>query len=169
MEKAITREILKNTLSTGTQPAIEFLYAKYSEMLYGYVLQFIPDEQQAEDLLVKIFTYVSERLEEACDSSLSVYCWLQIEARKIILHYKGMDADWPYVEGRRQWELVAPGKIGYYFTLLKEASYEQKWIFHELFLVGKCREDIARLLDKDLPYVDRQLQESLALLKKHLP
>jgi len=170
LEKTIAKEILKNTLSTGTQPAIEFLYARYSDMLYGYVLQFIPDHEEAEDLLVRTFTHAAGRLKEACGSGLGVYCWLQIEARKIILHYKGSDTEWPFIEAEEaeQKTIVFPEKGRYYFSLLRDATYEQKWIFRELFLIGKGKEEVARRLDKDLPYVERQLKESLIIINRNL-
>src|ERR1700722_17527465 len=85
LETTITKAILKHKLYSGIQPAIELLYGRYGGMLYSFVLQFIPDRQEAEDLLVDIFQRLTHQLQEACQSPLSVYCWMQVEARKIIL------------------------------------------------------------------------------------
>ncbi len=87
MEGPITKDALQNELYCGQQLAIQLLYTRYSGMLYGYVLQFVPDKLKAEGLLANIFSRLAFRLQEACDSSLSIYCWLQVEARKIILEY----------------------------------------------------------------------------------
>ncbi|MDR3712137.1 MAG: hypothetical protein P4L51_04935 [Puia sp.] len=167
MEKTITKEILKNAISTGKQPAIEFLYTEYGAMLYGYVLQFTRDQQEAENLLVSIFTYLSSHLTEACNSGLGVYCWLQSEARKIILRERGPDASALLDEGRGDLQETASGK-SCYFSLLGEASHEQQWIFRELFLAGRGREEVAGQLDKDLPYIDKQLKESLLIINRNL-
>ncbi len=165
MEKTITREFLKDKLySSGTQSAIELLYTKYSDMLYSYILQFIPERQEADDLLVRIFTHLSGRLEEACDSTMSIYCWLQAEARKIILHYKSQDASLPLLYGPDSGADRQP----YYFSLLKEATNEQLMVFRELFLLGRHKEELARQLDKDAGYIDRVLRESLVIMGRNL-
>src|ERR1700761_4236626 len=87
LETTITKAILKHKLYSGIQPAIELLYGRYGGMLYSFVLQFIPDRKEAEDLLVNIFQKLTTQLQDACQSPLSVYCWMQVEARKIILDY----------------------------------------------------------------------------------
>src|SRR5882757_5073720 len=87
LEGPITKDALQKELYCGQQLAIQLLYTRYNGMLYGYVLQFVPDKLKAEGLLVTIFSRLASRLQEACDSNLSIYCWLQVEARKIILEY----------------------------------------------------------------------------------
>jgi len=123
-------------------------------MLFSYVLQFLPEEE-AGSLLVNIFSKLSTRLEEACNSSLSIYCWLQVEARKIILEHIG-------------------GKGGggqgteYYSSLLQDASPEQQWVFRELFLNGRQKEELALQVGKDGAYIDNLLKESLVTIGKRL-
>jgi hypothetical protein len=154
LEKTITKDILRNKLYSGERPAIELLYTRYSGMLFSYVLQFVPERAKAEELLVDIFAKLSSRLQEACESNLSIYCWLQVEARKIILEYK---------TGREN------GYSGeYYASLLNGATLEQQWVFRELFLHGKDKGELALQAGKDPADIAGLLRESLLIIRKRL-
>lgn len=157
MEKTITKEILKNELYAGHRPAIELLYTHYSGMLYSYILQFVPGEAEASDLLVDIFSALTPRLQTAFDSSLSVYCWLQVESRKIILEYVG-----------RQGGSSGHANKGYYSSLLEETSAEHQWVFRELFICGRRKEELAAQSGKDLTYISGLLRECLLIIRKNL-
>jgi hypothetical protein len=157
LETLIVKETLQSKLNNGVGPAVDFLYNNYSSMLYGYVLQFIPGKEEAEKVLVLVFSHLSARLQEACSSTLSVYCWMQIEARKVILEY------------RKKTDPVATGhRPSYYLTLLSDASEEQKMVFSELFLEGKNKEDLAIQLQKTVHDVSRLLNESFLIMRKNL-
>lgn len=147
----------------GVEPAVDYLYSNYSSMLYGYVLQFIPDPSEAEKVLALIFTRLAGRLDEACNATLSVYCWLQVESRKLILEYK------------RKNELPVNGhtsngqpKNAYYLSLLHNATEEQRTVFIEMFMNGGGKEEVATKLNKSVQEVSRLLKESLIILQKNL-
>ncbi len=161
----ITKDILKNELHAGRRPAVELLYNRYGGMLFSYILQFVPDKSEAGTLLIDIFARLAPQLQEAFDSSLSVYCWLQIESRKILLAYlsdKGNDQ-----KGAAQ-PLTGGLDKRYYSRLLSEASPEHQWIFRELFIHGRDKEELAASTGKDLAYVSRILRECLFLIRKNL-
>lgn len=156
------------------------LYSRYSGMLYSYILQFVP-EAEAGALLVDIFSRLTPQLKEAFDSSLSVYCWLQIESRKIILEYlrtqgrvkaqgdKGAAA----AAGRGTDPREAAGRgagptASLYFSLLEDAPSEHQWVFRELFLYGRSKEELAQQAGKDLAYISRLLRECLGMIRKSL-
>src|SRR5882757_10817691 len=122
-------------------------------MLFSYIQQFVHGRTEAENLLVSIFSRMAPQLEEAFESSLSVYCWLQIEARKIILE------DRRQVNGAIASREFAPGenKI-FYFSLLEDASPEHQWVFMELFVNGKQREELAREVNRDQAYISNLLR-----------
>jgi DNA-directed RNA polymerase specialized sigma24 family protein len=177
-EIAITKTLLQHKLSSGTQPAIELLYGRYGGMLFSFVLQFIPDRQQAEDLLVDIFQKLTTQLQEACKSPLSVYCWMQQEARKIILDQIRASGNTnpdpsvrpsdpaghppePIVKDIRQF----PSS---YINLLRRATEEQQWVFRELFLKGRQKEDLALQLSRDGAYIDRLIKESLDIIRAQI-
>ena len=148
---------------SGDRPPAELLYNRYGGMLYSYVQQFVTSIPEAEDLLVNIFSRVISRLDAAFESSLSVYCWLQIEARKIILEQR--------VQGSGG--IMAPesgpgGNKALYFSLLQDASPEHRWVFRELFIQGRQREELARELSKDPAYVEDLLRECMQIIRKKL-
>jgi len=72
LEKAITKDILRDELFSGGKPAAELLYNRYGGMLFSYIRQFVPSRTEAENLLVNIFSRLASRLETAFESSLSV-------------------------------------------------------------------------------------------------
>jgi hypothetical protein len=163
LEKAITKDLLKTELYSDGRPAGEMLYSRYGGMLYSYILQFVP-ESEAGTLLVDIFARLTPQLKEAFDSSLSVYCWLQIESRKIILEHL-----------RSRGRLGAganPGRganvAATYFSLLEDAPPEHQWVFRELFLYGKSKEELALQSGRDLGYVSQLLRECLGMIRKNL-
>lgn len=160
MEKTITKDLLKNELYSDGRPAGELLYSRYSGMLYSYILQFV-SEAEAGTLLVDIFARLTPQLNEAFDSSLSVYCWLQIESRKIILEHLRKRGD--EAAGDR-----GPAVAASYFSLLEDALPEHQWVFREVFLYGKSKEDLALESGRDLSYVTQLLRECLGMIRKNL-
>ncbi len=139
-------------------------------MLYSFVLQFNPDKKEAEELLVEIFQKLTVRLQEACQSPMSVYCWMQVEARKIILDHshaerqEGAAAD-------KTFELIERDIRQFpssYLTLLGRATEEQQWVFRELFLKGRQRDELALQLSQNGAYIDKLLRESLVIIRTHL-
>jgi DNA-directed RNA polymerase specialized sigma24 family protein len=159
----LMKDILKNKLNSGGEPVIELLYTRYGGMLFSYILQFVPDGRDAEDLLVDIFSRLATRLQEACDSNLSIYCWLQLEARKIALEYlysRNIPSEIP--------QKVVHQDNAYYFTLLEETSPEHQWVFRELFLYGRHKEELALQVGKDSSYIGGLLRECLLIIRKKL-
>jgi len=155
LETNLTKEALQNELLYGQQPAIELLYNTYGRMLYGYVLQFVPDEPEAEELLITIFIKLAPRLQEACDSNLRIFSWLQIEARKIILDIHTPSA-------------VPLRNKATYSSLLEDASPEHQEVFNKSFLSGIPSEELAFQQGKDLHYINRLLKECLLIIRKKL-
>lgn len=160
-----SKEILKNELFSGNQPVVEILYARYSGMLFSYILQFTGDKEEAGSLLVDAFSRLTPRLPMAFDSHLSIYCWLQVETRKIILDY--------FREGLAG--LSAGGSVlraghdkAYYSSLLEEATPEHQWVFRQLFVLGRQKEELARESGKDPDHIARLLRESLLIIRKNL-
>lgn len=151
---------------SGDKPPAELLYNRYGGMLFSYIQQFVSSRTEAENLLVSVFTRLATRLEAAFESSLSVYCWLQIETRKIILEHRGQDSEGVISS------VSGPGSPGdnktFYFSLLQDASPEHRWVFRELFIQGRQREELARELSKDQAYIEELLRECMQIIRKKL-
>jgi len=122
-------------------------------MLFGFVLQFTPDRHEAEGLLASVFSRLMFRLEEAIDSNLSVYCWLQARAREIILEHSRQSG-------------MGDAAGAHYSDLLEDASPENQWVFRELFIKGRPREELALQSGRSRDHIDRLLQESLAIIRQ---
>jgi len=134
-------------------------------MLFSYIQQFVPSRTEAESLLVNIFTRLAFRLDAAFESSLSVYCWLQIEARKIVLE-RCRQGDGGMISGEGGY---GPGEEkAYYFSLLEDASSEHRWVFRELFIHGRQREELAREMNKGQAYIEDLLRECMQIIRKRL-
>ena len=146
---------------------MELLYNQYSGMLFSYILQFIPDRGEAGNLLVDVFSRLMPQLQRMFDSSLSVYCWLQVESRKIILSHLrergGISRVAQVSQVSRQ-----DGEANYYFSLLADASPEHRWIFREVFINGQDKEGVAVSAGKDIAYVSGIMRECLLLIRKNL-
>lgn len=130
-------------------------------MLYSFILQFVPDRKEAEELLADIFIQLTAKLQEACQSPLSVYCWMQLEARKVILEYERKK-----LNGRENADIHQYPSS--YLSLLRRATEEQRWVFRELFMKGRQKEELALQLNQDCGYIDRLLRESLDILRARL-
>jgi hypothetical protein len=171
LEQSITKDVLKNELHAGERPAIEFLYSRYGSMLFAYILQFAPERPKAENLLITIFSSLAHRLEDACNSTLSVYCWLQVEARKIILEsmaLAGSDAGQSKTSALTAGEDSPSGCRPCYSRLLHDASSDQQRVFRELFVNGRQKEDLARQMGKEVTDIDNLLRDSLQLMRERL-
>lgn len=131
-------------------------------MLFSYIRQFVPSRTEAENLLVNIFSRLASRLETAFESSLSVYCWLQVEARKIILEHRGQETG-NVLSGSGTGEMRT-----YYLSLLESASPEHRWVFRELFINGRQREELALEVNRDQAYIGDLLRECMLIIGKKL-
>ena len=163
MEQTITTTILKDGMP-ARRPTLEALYNQYSGMLFSYILQFIPDRAEAGELLADVFARLAPELERGISHPSSIYCWLQVEARKIVLAYLRSKGDGHPVEQG----LTEGVDRTYYFSLLTDASPEHRWVFRELFIFGRDKEYVARRSGRDPAYVSRLLQECLLLIRKNL-
>lgn len=167
MEPLTIKETLKSKLNEGIEPAVDFLYSCYGSMLYGYVLQFIPDNKEAEKMVVLVFGTLAARLQQAFTSPLSVYCWMQVEARKIILEYKKKNQA---INSTVQQAISTTNHPHtYYLSLLQDASDEQRFVFSQIFLHGRDKEALAAQLQKHVNDINRLLKESLLIMSEKLP
>ncbi len=158
LDNSISKDILKSELLAGRRPAVELLYTRYSGMLFSFILQWVPDRDEAGGLLAEVFVKLTPRLQQALDADVSLYCWLQAETRKIVLDRMG----------EKVGESVGRGDERYYFSLLEEASPQQRWVFRELFLCGRGKEELAVRSGRDPGYISRTLREALQIIRNKL-
>ncbi|MFT3827785.1 MAG: hypothetical protein QM731_27960 [Chitinophagaceae bacterium] len=163
MKTTDVKTTLKIRIEQSPRVAVEYLYSEYSAMLLGYTMQFIPDKKEAEEVLMLIFERLSGRLHEIPEAILSVYCWLQIESRKIILDYKqGCRKNAPL-------ENVTVNNNTSYSSLLTDASEKQRTVFIEMYINGRSAQEVALQLQTDTTSVKQLLRESLIIMRKNMP
>ncbi len=163
MEPTVEKENLKLRLHQSPALAIEYLYTRYSSMLLGFTLQFISDKKDAEQVLMLIFEKVYDKMAEIPDAVLSVYCWLQAEARKVILDHKNKTTASSCNSG-----IVSSHNRSYYEPLLQEATDQQRTVFIEMYINGRSIQQVAAQLQADTASVQQLLRESLLIIRKNL-
>ena len=135
-------------------------------MLFSYILQFLPDRAESGSLLADILARLAPRLQDAFESSLSIYCWLQVETRQHVLAYIRDKNNGGSVEGYRP--VAGVNSKVYYSGLLQDASPEHQYIFREVFIHGLNKEEVALHSGNDPVYVGKILRECLLIIRKKL-
>jgi DNA-directed RNA polymerase specialized sigma24 family protein len=166
LHTTISKDHLKREIFAGNCPAIEVIYNRYGGMLFSYILQFLPDRAESGSLLADILARLAPRLQEAFDSSLSIYCWLQVETRRHVLAYIRDKNNGGSVERDRA--VAGVNSKTYYSGLLQDASPEHQYIFREVFIHGQDKEEVAAHSGKDPVHVGKILRECLLIIRKKL-
>lgn len=159
LENTLNKAILKNQLSFGKETAIGLLYARYGAMLFEFVTQFVPEKTAAEQALVTIFEKISLRLQEAFHSPLGVYCWMQQEARKILIEYRSQQLN--------EHNNIPCNSRGY-LQLLQDSSEDHRRVFQEVYYNGKKKDELAKTLGMEPVVINQLLQECLLTIRKRL-
>jgi len=147
-------EIHQKALSTNGSSEIQLLYARYSAMLLGYIIEIIKDRKLAEDYLVKIFCELSKTRAYACDSP-EVFSWkqLRIFAMGILPSSdNSSDVAAPKADGDK------PRK-----SVLLDA--DQQFVFNNVYYYGKSITEIAAKLKLTEDTVQKILKEAFAAMK----
>lgn len=76
--------ILTADIKAGNPAAKHWFYDHYSAAIYGVLLQLVPDEQKASELLLKIFVWIFDNMDEYYQSGgLSLFLWVLKKTREI--------------------------------------------------------------------------------------
>lgn len=68
-------------LKKGDESAYNHLYDNYSGALYGFILQVVPEKEQAKDILQEVFMKIFQRIEQYDDQRGRLYTWMVQIAR----------------------------------------------------------------------------------------
>ncbi|UYQ95032.1 sigma-70 family RNA polymerase sigma factor [Chitinophaga horti] len=81
----ISEDYLVAQLVAGDQEARQFVYDKYSPALYGVILQVIPEEKLANDVLVRLFVHVFKNAKLYTTSGhFTLFGWLMKVTREFV-------------------------------------------------------------------------------------
>lgn len=161
MEKTVEKEELQAIIQQNPGKAIEVLYSGYSNLLLGFILQFIPDKNEAEKVLMLIFDKLYSKLNEIDGTPLSIFSWLQIQSRKIILEYKNENVS---INESAHNVIGSNG----YVQLLHNASEIQRKVFIEMYINGYKAQEVASQMNIETALVQQLLRESLIIMRKNM-
>jgi len=155
LAEVVTKNTLKQSLRKGDgKEAVALLYSRYSPMLYGYILKFVPARKDAEKILVNLFAKLPGHMEEAFSSPLSIYSWLQTKARELVLihnHVRHENATFT--------ECLA---------LLADAPEIIRETFVEIYLKGTSRKEVAAMQQSTEAEVAKNLFAALSIIRKKI-
>ena len=155
MPEIVTKNTLKQTLRRGDgKEAVALLYSRYGPMLYGYILKLVPEQKEAEKILVSLFARLPGQMDDAFQSQLSIYSWLQGRARELVLihnHVRHENATFTEC-----------------LLLLTGESEMIQSTFLEIYLKGKSRKEVAMMLDITEGEVTKNLFTALSIIRKKI-
>ncbi|QEH39992.1 sigma-70 family RNA polymerase sigma factor [Chitinophaga sp. XS-30] len=80
----LNERTLLEQIKAGDPAAKHWLYDQYAAAMYGFVLQLVPDQQEAANILLKTFTGIFENIDEYYQSGrISLFSWLLEKTREM--------------------------------------------------------------------------------------
>jgi DNA-directed RNA polymerase specialized sigma24 family protein len=150
--------LLSERLMAGDPGARELIYDHYGPALYNIILQVIPDNEKAENVLAQVFVYIfndAAAYRESGDNTL--FGWMMRVARQMALQFAGGD------DGNIT---VRNGSLLLRFTMgLPEGM---QTVFRLCYYKGLSKEAVARMLGLRPEDVASQLKEAMIAFRKFL-
>jgi RNA polymerase sigma-70 factor, ECF subfamily len=166
-------------MKEGDMVAFYHIYERYCKRLYGFVLQYIKQEQDAEEIVQEVFIKIWEARDKIDVYSSFESFIFTIAYNSTISMFRKRTKEKKYLEYLRSLQQVekAPDltdKI--YFNelndqikaLLNELTPRQKEIFQLSREKGLSHEEIAKKLNITVNTVKKHMSNTLAFLKSHL-
>jgi len=166
-------------MKEGDMVAFYHIYERYCKRLYGFVLRFIKQEQDAEEIVQEVFIKIWESREKIdVYSSFESYIFT-IAYNTTITLFRKRTKEKKYLEHLRSLQQVEkPPDLTdeIHFnelndqvqTLLNELTPRQKEIFQLSREKRLSHEEIAKKLDITVNTVKKHMSNTLAFLKSHL-
>lgn len=151
----------------GDLAARQILYDKYAGALYGVVLQLVPVKEQANEVLVKVFTYAFQNIRGFTESGhFSLFAWLMKQAREISLREApSVPVTTEANPGEQQLALRNNHYIQRFTANLPEQNSQ---IFRLCYYKGLSTQAVANLLGRNEEEVKQSLQAAMVEFRKYL-
>lgn len=99
----------------GDRDALGFLYARYAENVYGYVLSIVRDHHQAEDITQQVFAKLMRAIGKYEEREVSFLAWIVRVARNVAVDVIRAERHIPVEEVREvdrgvPWERLLDGR-----------------------------------------------------------
>ena len=166
-------------LREGNQVAFYNLYERYCKRLYGFVLKYIKQEADAEEIVQEVFIKVWEaRAKINTYSSFESFLFTIAYNATISLFRKRVTEKkyLEYLMSSQQVEMAPDAADEIHFhelneklhALLNELTTRQKEVFQLSREEGLSHEEIARKLNISVATVKKHLSNTLAFLKSNI-
>ncbi len=173
-------------ISDADKEAIELLYDRYSQLLYGLILKIVEDEETAEEVLTEVFQIIWTKPEYFNSEITNVYTWMAMLARKKAIdtiRRKRGDEGIPEYNDQYELQSIIPKlspkikilerekiitKIDKISNLLNVLYPDQKLILTEAFYKASSDKAIAQKLNIPVAAVKLKLQFILETLMQRL-
>lgn len=109
MSRAVKRAQL------GDREALGFLYARYADNIYGYVLSIVRDHHQAEDITQHVFAKLVRAIGKYEEREVPFFAWIVRVARNVAVDYIRAERHVPVEEVRQvdhgsPWDRLLDGR-----------------------------------------------------------
>jgi RNA polymerase sigma-70 factor (ECF subfamily) len=99
----------------GDREALGFLYARYADNIYGYVLSIVRDHHQAEDITQHVFAKLVRAIVKYEERDVPFFAWVLRVARNVAVDYIRAERLVPVEEVRQvgnasPWEQLLDGR-----------------------------------------------------------
>jgi RNA polymerase sigma factor (sigma-70 family) len=173
-------------ISEADKEAIELLYDRYSQLLYGLILKIVEEEETAEEVLAEVFRIIWTRPEYFNSDTANVYTWMIMLARKKAIdtiRRKRGDEGIPEYNDQYELQNIIPklspknkilerdkivSKLDKISNLLNVLYPDQKLILNEVFYKASEDKVIAQKLNIPVAAVKLKLQFILETLMQRL-
>ena len=173
-----TEPELVTMLKRRTDESFSYLYSNYSGALYSVVLQIVPDQEMANDVLQEVFVNVWRKIESYDQTKGRLFTWMLNIARNASIDYVRSKA---YQNSRKNDELpdtihlntngqitqLNVDHIGLRKTLLK-LKVELRTLIELAYFKGYTHEEIAEIESIPLGTVKTRIRTALIQLREHI-
>lgn len=173
-----TEPELVTMLKGRDNQSFSYLYSNYSGALYTIVLQIVPDQELANDVLQEVFINIWRKIESYDQSKGRLFTWMLNIARNASIDFLRSKA---YQNSKKNQEFpdthelniagqsthMNMDNIGLKKTLLKLKS-ESRVLIDLAYFKGYTHEEIAEIEDIPLGTVKTRIRTALIQLREHL-
>jgi len=171
-----TEPELVQLLRQKEETAFKYLYDHYAGALNGVILQIIPDQALASDVLQEVFVNIWRRMETYDASKGRLFTWMLNIARNAAIDMTRSKA---YQNSQKNWELDSDVHIQPEGTnpsldhiglskVIGQLKEEHRVLIDLAYLKGYTHEEIAKLLEIPLGTVKTRIRAALLQLRKFL-
>jgi DNA-directed RNA polymerase specialized sigma24 family protein len=150
--------LLSERLMAGDPGARELVYDHYGPALYSIILQVIPDNEKAENVLAQVFVYIFNKASAYRESGdTTLFGWMMRVTRQMALQSAG---------GEDSNLMVRNGSLLLRFTMGLPEGMQR--IFRLCYYKGLSTDAVARMLGLRPEDVASQLKEIMIAFRKFL-